>query len=349
MIRFIFIATIVLLAFNGTDCRKNPVIPPPQPPPSPPDTTSHNFTFTTYTFGGNAGSSGFKDVTIIDDSNIWVVGAINPATDSTYNAVHWDGEKWNSLQIQFYTICGQSHTTAYPINTIFAFGGNDIWFSDGGEILHWIDSSHIHDCSISSLINGAINKIWGISSSNLYAVGNAGTIIHNSNGTWTKMESGTTIDLRDVWGSPDGSVVLTCGWSNDESQSILLKYDGTNWKTVWSRNGPSVNPYGYFVSSVWETDSLFLSSGRGVFRDTTQVIVLPWFPYRIRGSANNNIAVAGDEGMIWHWSGTDWKQLNLQSGEPLYSVAISKTMLIAVGSDFNIGLGAALIYIGKRQ
>ena len=139
------------------------------------------------------------------------------------------------------------------------------------------------------------------------------------------------------------------GWSNDDSQSILLKYNSTGWETVWSRNGNSVPPYGYFATSVWAMDSLFLASGRGVFKDTTQVTILPWFPYRIRGTANNNIAVAGDEGMIWHWSGVDWKQLNLQSNQVLYSLAISKTMIVAVGSDFNIGFGAALIYLGKRN
>jgi hypothetical protein len=52
--------------------------------------------------------------------------------------------------------------------------------------------------------------------------------------------------------------------------------------------------------------------------------------------------------MIWHWNGADWKQLNTQSGQPLYSLAVSQTMIAAVGSDFNIGLGAALIYLGKR-
>ncbi len=343
MTRYVVILQTLLLLFIAADCRKspNPV------GPTPPDTTSNNFTFTKYTFGGDAGSSGFKDVAIINDSDIWAVGAIYTAPDTMYNAAHWDGENWSLKRIPYYY---QGEPLYSSINTVFAFDSNDVWFGIG-SMIHW--DGQTFNAIDNSKVWGphSVYKMWGTSGSNFYIVGTGGSIAHYSDGNWTKMESGTTIDLRDVWGTPDGSVVWACGWSNDESQSILLKYDGTSWKTVWSRNGTEVSPYGYFVTSVWATDSLFLSSGRGVFRDTTQVATLPWFPYRIRGTANDNIAVAGDEGMIWHWNGADWKQLNLQSGEPLYSMAISGSMLVAVGSDFNIGLqiGAGLIYIGREQ
>ena len=356
MMRYILIFQVLLLLFIAADCKKNPV----SPGPPPPDTTSHNFTFTRYDFGGNEGSSGFKDAAIVSDSDVWIVGAINPATDSTSNAVHWDGRNWNLMQIQFYTICGQSHTTAYPINAVFAFDANDIWFSDGGEMLHWIDNSFSHDCSIGSLINGAINKIWGTSSSNLYAVGNAGTIIHYSNGAWTKMESGTTIDLQDVWGSSDGSVVWACGYKNynvTSAQSILLKYNGTSWATVWTRQGNATPPYGDILTSLWANDSLFLVGTDGLFRQgigetdsVEHLFSLTSFPYSIKGSAGNNIAFVGDDAMIYHYNGSTWKLINISTlDQPLYSVAVSKDMIVAVGSDYTIGLGAALIYLGKRS
>lgn len=61
------------------------------------DTTSHNFTWETFTFGGGS-SSHFNDVAIINENNIWAVGEIH--TEDTdkfdsngvwiqpYNAVH---------------------------------------------------------------------------------------------------------------------------------------------------------------------------------------------------------------------------------------------------------------------
>jgi hypothetical protein len=338
-----YLAILGLVAGVSFSC-KSPTSPSGG---TPRDTTSNDFTFTQYTFGGNAGSSGFKDVAIVNDNDIWAVGTIYTAPDTMYNAAHWDGNKWTLKKI---TVSFRGNLITPSLDGVFTFSPTDIWFVGSLPIHGDGQTWNIFDLrSTPGLDSISLSRAWGASPESVYFVGNGGSIAHYSDGMWNRMESGTRIDLRDVWGTPDGSVVWACGWSNDESQSILLKYDGTRWKTVWSRNGTSVDPYGYFVTSLWETDTLISATGRGVFKDTTQIATLPWFPYRIRGTADNDIAVAGDEGMIWHWNGADWKQLNLQSDEPLYSVAISKTILVVVGSDFNIGLGAALIYVGKRE
>ncbi|WP_457565776.1 hypothetical protein [Caldithrix abyssi] len=63
------------------------------------DTTSHNFEWQTFEFGGEGGSSSFYDVAIIDENDIWAVGEIYTANDK-YNAAHWDGEKWELRKIK---------------------------------------------------------------------------------------------------------------------------------------------------------------------------------------------------------------------------------------------------------
>jgi hypothetical protein len=67
------------------------------------DTTSHNFTWQTWTFGEHS-SSVLYDVAIVGDE-IWAVGEIymndslgNP-DHNAYNAVHWDGNKWELKRI----------------------------------------------------------------------------------------------------------------------------------------------------------------------------------------------------------------------------------------------------------
>jgi len=344
---FIFLA---LFFFFALTCKKEPPIVPP--PPSGPDTTSHNFTFTQYTFGGTGGSSYFKDVAIINDTDIWAVGTIYAFGDTMFNAAHWDGKKWKLLQIQFYTFCGQGHTGAYPIDAILALSGTEVWFASNSQMAIWKNDVQQNIMCLPA----SVYKIWAINGNAVYTVGPIGEIDFYNGTTWTIQSSGTTIDLRDVWGTADGSVVWACGYSNDDSKSILLKYDGANWKTVWSRDGTaSIPPYGYFVTSMWGDTALFLSAGRAVFHattqppETTQVTTLPWFPYRIRASAENNIVVGGDEGMIWHYNGASWREINLHSGQPLYSIAVSKTMCVAVGTETSIGFGAALIYVGNHQ
>ena len=68
------------------------------------DTTSHNFTWQKLEFGDYT-SNILEDVAIIDKDNIWVGGQIY-LFDSTgqrdpppYNAVHWNGIKWEVLRI----------------------------------------------------------------------------------------------------------------------------------------------------------------------------------------------------------------------------------------------------------
>jgi len=103
------------------------------------DTTSHNFTFETWTFG-EVGSSTLYDVAIIDENNIWAVGEIymndslgNPDPHA-YNTVHWDGTEWKLFRIMFYTICGQQNRTPYPASAIFAFNENEIWIGMDGSV-----------------------------------------------------------------------------------------------------------------------------------------------------------------------------------------------------------------------
>jgi hypothetical protein len=102
------------------------------------DTTSHNFTWQTWTFGGQAGSCTLYDVAIINENDIWAVGEIymldslGQPDPLPYNAVHWNGKDWELKRIQFYTFCGQQHTGSYPTKSIFAFNPNDIWIGMDG-------------------------------------------------------------------------------------------------------------------------------------------------------------------------------------------------------------------------
>ena len=77
------------------------------------------------------------------------------------------------------------------------------------------------------LIGWEINKLWGSSSNDLYAVGNEGNIAHCNGSKWTKIESGTTVDLLDVSGHTDGTVCKTCGLFDPQMDYLtaLLKED----------------------------------------------------------------------------------------------------------------------------
>jgi hypothetical protein len=345
----IFFLLLASLLFVSINCKENSSITPPEN--SLPDTTSHNFTFTTYTFGGTGGSSYFKDVAIINDSDIWVVGAIYASPETTYNAAHWDGKKWSLLRVP-----SIGSVQFPPLQAIWPIAENNILLSWGGGIITFDGNNFTDDMRMNSLLTGAINKIYSINSQTIYCVGNGGTIVHYNGSNWEKQTSGTTIDLRDVWGSADGKTVWACGHTNDNNGSILLKNDGTGWKTVWDVvNG--IQPYGDIIISLWGDKNLYAASNFGIYKQningtdsTQQVLSVNHWPYRIKGIAENNIAVVGDFAMIWHYNGATWKKINETTlDQPLYSVAVSKNSIVAVGSDYGIGFGAGLIYVGRRQ
>ncbi|NCS89502.1 MAG: glucosyl transferase, partial [Ignavibacteria bacterium] len=67
-----------------------------------------------------------------------------------------------------------------------------------------------------------MTKLWGNSRTDLYGVGNAGTIIHYANGVWQKITSAVTEDIQDIWGYQN-----TFGQTTILSISSTLYYGGT--------------------------------------------------------------------------------------------------------------------------
>jgi hypothetical protein len=73
---------------------------------------------------------------------------------------------------------------------------------------------------MSSSTKNDFGGVWGSSSSDVFAVSHAGTILHYDGSTWTPMTSTWNISLAGVWGS-SGSDVFAVG-----SAGTILHYDG---------------------------------------------------------------------------------------------------------------------------
>ena len=309
--------------------------------------TSHNFTWQKFEFGTGA-SSIFRDVAIIDENNIWAVGEIYAdTTGQAYNAVHWNGSTWELKRIRYYGAC--SAVEYPPLKAIYAFSANNIVITNGGSI-GWFDGNTIRlDCGVNPLLTGAINKIWGSSSNDLYVVGNAGSIAHYKNGSWSKIESETNLNIVDIWGENNSFINKTeiiCGaaniFVNPGSELIKIKEDltteildntglGQTFAPIWFKAGIRYSVVGdglyektYKDTSTWKD----LNSNRSI----TQ-----YFMECIRGSALNNIIVAGAFGEVIHFNGINWKSIKntettLNNGS-YYRVAVKGNIVVAVGFD----------------
>ncbi len=310
------------------------------------DTTSHEFVWTVDTIGVR---SYLYDVAIINENNVWAVGEIHlNNNDTLYDVAQWNGLQWNFLK-----------ASGFPAYAVYAFSANDVWIGTTAPH-HWNGQSWI-GYNVTGIFNGYIKRMWGISSSNLYIVGSNGSMAHFNGSQWTKLESGTSINLRDIWGSPDGSNLWACGYRGDQSESILLhSSNGTSWQEYG--HAPPYGIYQDLFSSVWfpRNDSAYVVGNKNIFRHSPNSatgykknpLTLGNFPYCIRGNDRNDIVIAGDDGMVWHFNGVTWKRYAelFNPLDDLSSVAISGNTIVAVGGRYYNGIRwTGIIYKGVRQ
>ena len=332
-----------------------------QPPPAGPDTTSHNFTWQV-THVGDLTSS-LADVFAIAEDDIWAVGKIqiedSAGNDKVYNAVHWNGQEWELKQMLFKIFCNQTTTQISPAKSVFALKSNDVWISAGSQITHWDGfSQDILEC-----IPASVNQLWIHSNQKIYTVGSIGQIAHYNGSNWQKQESNTTVRLLDVWGNTNGSALWACGYASNNSESILLRSDGSQWQIVWQwqfQQGASDSAYVGLLSSLWafDPDSLIIVSGDGVFRQDIanngpprkENLFLDAFPLRVRGSAANNIFICGDNGRVWHYNGATWQTYpELHNPNWVFrSIAVLENKVVAVGWDFSQIIQRDIIVTGLR-
>jgi len=324
------------------------------------DTTSHNFTWQTFEFGQHS-SSVLYDVAIINENDIWAVGEIylndslgNP-DPLCYNALHWNGSVWELKRIK---TLFRGNIISVPLEGIFAFNSTQIWLAGGlaiyGDGTNWTPFDVRLITGIDAL---SLSKIWGTSSNDLYFVGRNGNIAHYNGSQWKKIESGTDLNINDIWGIYNGKIgelemlaVASNILQNNEKEVIKVNSDATQ---IINKEGITGT-----LSSIWfkNSNKYYIAGGGGVY-ENNRLGNINWqksnynfirnFLFRLRGTDLNDIAAAGGYGDVLHFNGVSWKsyfnETQLNNGN-YYSIAINSSLIITVGQDNP----RAVIKIGRR-
>ncbi len=343
-ISLLYSVAVFLAAFFGS-CSQST-----SPPPDIPDTTSHNFSWTVELLG--ATSSILFDVAIINDTLAYGVGQFF-LRDSTgqidpilYNFAEWDGTEWHISR-------RASNTT---LRAILAFSPNDIWVATGGPY-HWNGTSW-RTYNISGVFYGVVNSLWGEDSSDVYMVGDNGSIAHYNGSVWQKIESGTTLPVQDIWGGLNpktGQTEVIAVASNFYALPTgkkLLQVQGLT-ATPLPDSGLST-----ILTGLWfSPGEKYYVVGDGLYDKGDFTSSTPWsllnegltnyYTEAVRGSAANDVFVVGHFGTVLHYNGSTWHNYQNEIVLPspvFHSVAIKGDLMIAVGEKG----GNAVVLVGRR-
>ncbi len=342
---------VILMLYAGDlffvgGCRKDS---PTEPPNQPPDTTSHSVSWQTFRFGQSL-SGLIEDVSIVNDTLAYAVGDIY-LKDSTgavdplcYNFFRWNGRTW-SVERQAATV---------PLRAVYAYSDTDIWVA-AGLPRHW-NGSQWTVFQVAGGVNGNAFRFGGSGPTDLYMVGDYGTIAHYDGSIWQKVESGTTLPVKDVFGafSPGSGTWQVLAVAADQYSSLarrILRLDGLTATLLPDQ--PLTLP----ITTVWfSPDVRYYVGGAGIYYKKEladslwqggQFDVTINYAEALRGTAANDIFAAGDFGELLHYSGKTWHSYRSEVGlvgGAFYGLAVKGGIVIAVGTDPPNGV----IVVGRR-
>ncbi|MFN8463996.1 MAG: CARDB domain-containing protein [Caldilineaceae bacterium] len=176
--------------------------------------------------------------------------------------------------------------------------------------------------------NVPLTAVWGTAANNMWAVGYNGTIIHWDGSTWSAQNSNTTASFTAIWGSSADDI-----WA--VGAGTIDRWNGSSW-TV-QEYYPTT-----YVAGIWGSDANHVwavGNGGIIYRWdgsawSTQAIGTTALLNSVWGTDVNNVWAVGESGTILKWNGSAWNQQTSGIDSWLYSVwAYSTNEAWAVGDS----------------
>ncbi|MFI5252327.1 MAG: hypothetical protein ACHQQQ_07860 [Bacteroidota bacterium] len=294
-------------------------------PPQPPTPGKRNYTWTvdTLSYPGSF-QTDMVDIWASSTNDIYVVGHNSTNRGQMY---HFDGVKWSPIHLA--QSDGGYITGIFDLMAIYGLNSRDIYavgynvfpnqtpppnFFDSSLIIHF-DGTSWKKADITN--GGILNTIWGSNSNDIWAGGYNGTLFHYRGGRWAQYPFDTTNIIKSIYGFGPSDIYATSQKiidvvpPEDTIQFFLYHYNGATWIPADSFMITPDHMEWKFGLNLWCTDKLYSSTYGVYMRDgsTWKQLLRNDLPLRAQGSSNENIFAVGDGGYLFHWNGTDWKEL----------------------------------------
>jgi hypothetical protein len=259
-------------------------------------------------------------------NDIWALG--NSGT-----AVHYTGTSWsvsNPAAFGAFTLRGVAGGGSGPIYAIDSFGDiysyNGAWSSvrsvntddlyglaviastpyvvgnsNGGLIMHYTGSAWQSDLSGGPGFRG----VGGSSSSDLWAVGEAGNVWQSDGSPWVQRSSGAIVQLSSIWAA-DGQSAWAVG-----NNGTVMSYNGSYFTTV-GVGASTTNLNGVWASS--PSDVFIVGNGGTIlhYNGTSWITTSSGTTQNLRavfGVSASRVFAVGDGGTALAWNGSSWSPL----------------------------------------
>ena len=202
----------------------------------------------------------------------------------------------------------------------------------------------------------SVTKMWATNDYDVYTVGAIGQIGHYQNGIWQKIESGTNMNIYDIWGASNPQtgkteILAVVSYPDTSAQRKILQINGTNATDI------SSSGINWDLESVWfKPQSQYFVAGSGIYQKNLlsdpiwrnkPLDITTYYTNCIRGNDVNDVVAVGSFGEVIHYNGKSWNsfrdETGLANGEYL-SVAIKGNEIVAVGYNGQ----NAVILVGRR-
>jgi hypothetical protein len=181
-------------------------------------TTLLHYDGTTWTDLGAGGTDTFWWVHGTSDHDVWAVGTGG-------RIAHWDGT----------TFTAHASGTTATLYGVWAASASDVWVVGGtpgggstmpNDVLLHYDGTSFTPSPLPMTLGRTFFKVWGTASSNLYVVGEYGTIWHRTGTTWA-LEADQPTPLA------TGNLTTVAGCNATEVYAVggldVLQSDGATW------------------------------------------------------------------------------------------------------------------------
>ncbi|WP_164019613.1 WD40/YVTN/BNR-like repeat-containing protein [Pyxidicoccus trucidator] len=226
------------------------------------------------------------------------------AVDNEGRVLHWNGGGWTSSEpIQLLRA---------NVQGVYAASPSEVWMvtsQSGDEIVRWNGTGFADEPTLDPQ---GLMAIHGSSATDIWAVGLAGEALHRDATGWTRIATGVTATLNDVW-VQGPSLAVAVG-----SAGTIMLWSGSAWSPMTSGTDKD-------LLSVWGTGAsdLWAVGAEGTllhFNGTAWSAVASGTQVRLNavwGVSATEVWAVGDNGTLLKRSGAQWVSERTGMARPL--------------------------------